>query len=434
MVPRIAKIGTSFKGAGLYYLHDKRIDDGPHPTTSHRVVFTQTRNMLTVDPEFALRLMAKTAMDEKRLKKEAGLSLRGRKTTKPVYSYSLSWHTEQQPTRGQMIKAADISLALLGMAHHEAVFIAHKDTKHPHIHVIVNRIDPYTGKAANNYRDRLTLSSWAQDYELDDGKIYCQQRVINNERRYQINPQTGRHNYVIDNESTRRREQQAWAKEQRKLLRERHASEKMALEHLHADERLWLDQKRDAAIFAARTIVRQEMRPLWHALLIRQQEEKARRSHITTDLKALYERLRVAPKGVVTMKVRSMAAKRLADWAGLQSSLEVRHTTERLELREQHWNLIRIECERVENHHRQRMAQLIARQTVQKADQKDRFGLEKKRLAADRKAYRAANDTSGKLVDVLNAAARFELSPVGGGGGDANRQEVQRLGPAHKVY
>ena len=152
MVPRIAKTGVSFKEAGLYYLHDKRIGDGPHPTTSHRVAFTTKRNLPTGDIEFALNIMAETAMDEKRLKKEAGLSLRGRKTTKPVYSYSLSWHTEQQPTRGQMIKAADISLALLGMAHHEAVFIAHNDTKHPHIHVIVNRIDPYTGKAANNHQ------------------------------------------------------------------------------------------------------------------------------------------------------------------------------------------------------------------------------------------------------------------------------------------
>ena len=27
MVPNVAKAGTSFKGAGLYYLHDKRQDD-----------------------------------------------------------------------------------------------------------------------------------------------------------------------------------------------------------------------------------------------------------------------------------------------------------------------------------------------------------------------------------------------------------------------
>ena len=110
-------------------------------------------------------------------------------------------------------------------------------------------------------------------------------------------------------------------------------------------------------------------------------EKKKTAGHISRQTsKHLYERLRAAPTGIVTQQIKSTAEKRLAEWQRIQSSLESRHTTERLELREQHWNWIRVECERVENHHRQRMAQLIARQTVQKADQKDRFGLEKKRL------------------------------------------------------
>ena len=39
MIAQIAARGTSFKGAGLYYLHDKKAD------TSERVAWTQTRNI-----------------------------------------------------------------------------------------------------------------------------------------------------------------------------------------------------------------------------------------------------------------------------------------------------------------------------------------------------------------------------------------------------
>ena len=52
MVPKIAKAGTSFKAAGKYYLHDKGSN------SSERVAFTHTQNMLTNDPQAALKVMA----------------------------------------------------------------------------------------------------------------------------------------------------------------------------------------------------------------------------------------------------------------------------------------------------------------------------------------------------------------------------------------
>ena len=71
MIAQIAKRGTSFKGAGLYYLHDKKAD------TSERVAWTQTRNLQTDNPDMALRVMAATAMDKDRLKAQAGVSTQG---------------------------------------------------------------------------------------------------------------------------------------------------------------------------------------------------------------------------------------------------------------------------------------------------------------------------------------------------------------------
>jgi len=54
MIAQIAARGTSFKGAGLYYLHDKKAD------TSERVAWTQTRNIQSDSPNMALRVMADT--------------------------------------------------------------------------------------------------------------------------------------------------------------------------------------------------------------------------------------------------------------------------------------------------------------------------------------------------------------------------------------
>jgi hypothetical protein len=51
MVPKVAGKGKSFKGAGLYYLHDKKA------STANRVAFTLTENLPTANPELALRFM-----------------------------------------------------------------------------------------------------------------------------------------------------------------------------------------------------------------------------------------------------------------------------------------------------------------------------------------------------------------------------------------
>jgi len=74
MIPQVAKRGTSFKGAGLYYLHDKRLEGETEKLTSERVAWTETRNLMTDDAEFSLRIMAATAMDKDRLKEAAGIS------------------------------------------------------------------------------------------------------------------------------------------------------------------------------------------------------------------------------------------------------------------------------------------------------------------------------------------------------------------------
>ena len=148
-----------------------------------RVLWTETRNLATNDVMRGSRMMEATARDAPVLKKLAGVKATGRKLKKPMVHYSLSWAPDERPIRWTMRQAVDGSLKTLGLENHQALVVAHGDRAHPHVHVIVNRVDPETGKAANMGRDRIKLSKWAERYEREQGRIRCHQRQANNYRR-----------------------------------------------------------------------------------------------------------------------------------------------------------------------------------------------------------------------------------------------------------
>ena len=82
-----------------------------------------------------------------------------------------------------MIASAIETLDVLKLKDHECVIVSHTDTKHPHIHCIVNLVNPQTGKQANPHKDHLKLSDWALQYQKERGQDYCPERVKNNELR-----------------------------------------------------------------------------------------------------------------------------------------------------------------------------------------------------------------------------------------------------------
>jgi hypothetical protein len=218
VIPRVARLGTGFVGAGQYYLNDKRdaANDDGRPSaedyflhdkrgaqTSHRVGFTETRNLPTQDAATGLKCMAWLAANTQSVRqaavaaeaRAAGMSydayvraknpFRGRKQQKPVYSMSLAWHPtkNKMPTDAQMRSAIDEVIKVLGLQDHQAVIIQHKDTKHPHVHLIVNRVHPETGKFAVLGNDYLKVSRWALEYEKRTGLIVCPVRVENWQKR-----------------------------------------------------------------------------------------------------------------------------------------------------------------------------------------------------------------------------------------------------------
>ncbi len=198
MVPDIASKGHSFKGAMAYYLHDKRQEGGANPTTAERVEWTETRNLATDDPTMAMRIMIATAKDADRLKAEAGIRNTGRKSNAHVYAYSLAWHPDEAAKldRAEMARAVDSSLKALGADHLQAVVVCHRDQKHPHVHVVLNRVDPATGKMHAFSNDRLILSDWANAYERERGHILTPLREEKRQLRQQFTDQAARREHV----------------------------------------------------------------------------------------------------------------------------------------------------------------------------------------------------------------------------------------------
>ncbi|MGH2343241.1 relaxase/mobilization nuclease domain-containing protein (plasmid) [Segnochrobactraceae bacterium EtOH-i3] len=206
VVPKRAEGGSSFAGAGKYYLHDKRPEPGSDiaagvPSASRdfeamgayalhdkgglrssdRVGFTQNLNMAADGPQEAIQQM--TASYDAFREREKGK--RGRKLTQPLYPYSLSWAPDETPSQAEMMKAALSSLKALGLENLQTLIVQHTDEPHPHIHILVNRIELDGSRARNIPYDKLKLSRWAEQWEKDHGGVRCEERVKNNALRQQ---------------------------------------------------------------------------------------------------------------------------------------------------------------------------------------------------------------------------------------------------------
>jgi len=180
MIAKLSQRGTSFNGVSAYLLHDKREEGENHRNTSKRVEWTATRNIMSDNAEFAFRVMSATAMDKDRLKQEAGISTAGRKSKGDVYHYSLAWHPDEQGkfSKNEMLEAVDSSLKKIGATDHQAVIVAHNDEPQPHVHIVVNLVDPKTGKNLPLNYDRKKLDEWAYEYRKERGEEqkYCPNR------------------------------------------------------------------------------------------------------------------------------------------------------------------------------------------------------------------------------------------------------------------
>jgi hypothetical protein len=304
VVPKIAKRGASFKGAAAYYLHDKGA------ATSERVGFCVTENLPVAEPELAWRWMAYTAKHAGTLKTDAGVAASGRKLAKPVYTLSLSWSPDEAPSREEMIAAAQSALKAIGLSKCQTLFVAHNDEPHPHIHAIVNLVDPDSGKVRDPGLDRRKLSRWAEDYEKTQGQIRCEQRVENNARRDRGEP-------AKDTVSRSRQDIEQAKLIERAILQER----RRAQWGRQVADREALKRQAEERAQAIRAELKERFKPQWAAFYKKQRQDardvkNARCSVLAAMRVAIKERRRLAPGGRAgfgTILAYTISARALGD-------------------------------------------------------------------------------------------------------------------------
>lgn len=133
--------------------------------------------------------MSKTAASSNELKraaweadpKNAGKPFRSGRPPKGFDGehITLSWHTSENPTWQEMQDAARSLLKERGIdpERHEILIAEHLDTKHKHLHLLVNRVSFKDGyRFSPPKRDWWTVEAWADRYERERGQNFIPER------------------------------------------------------------------------------------------------------------------------------------------------------------------------------------------------------------------------------------------------------------------
>ena len=298
-----------------------------------RVQWTETRNLSTDRPDQAARIMEATIRDASELKRLSGITAGGRKLTKPLTHYTLSWAEDEDPSREEMRRAVDESMAVLGLEDRQAVVAAHGDTDHPHVHVIVNRVSPEDGRAAKLGNCKLKLSKWANGFERSQGRIRCPARAA----AWRLRDQ-GR--FVRGKKRIGRRR---WEREWKDVGRiERlDVPRQIAGRTLTVIERADWGRADDSAARAAGGKLGESLRELstangreWRELYDRQAAEKAGLDEATATAKRRFQRW--VQSGARLSDAPAVLRQGAALWVREREALEQRHKTGRVMLGRQH--------------------------------------------------------------------------------------------------
>jgi hypothetical protein len=95
---------------------------------------------------------------------------RAKKCVNDCLHVSLSWEKGQEPSREEMTEAAQGFLKSVGMENARAIFIAHSDTPHRHMHIVASRIDPTTRKTFSDFEINTKSQAWGLQWERERGQ------------------------------------------------------------------------------------------------------------------------------------------------------------------------------------------------------------------------------------------------------------------------
>ncbi len=146
----VSSSGKSFRALAAY------LANGRSGKEQERVAWTASRNLPTEDPELAATFMCATAARSDRVET-------------PVYHVALSFDPNDPVDRAAMERVADRVLDRLGLGEHQAIIVAHRDRAHAHLHLLVNRVHPETGKAWERWKDRPLIQEVLREEERSLG-------------------------------------------------------------------------------------------------------------------------------------------------------------------------------------------------------------------------------------------------------------------------
>jgi len=391
MIPRLQARGKSFKESCRYVLHDKKAE------TNERVEWVLTRNIAgqAVDAWYE---MHETWKNQARLKAHAGLSARGRKNTAPVLHYTLSWHEDDVPDRQEMTRAALMSVKALGLAEHEALIVAHCDTKHRHVHVVANTVHPYTGRTAELKHSKERLSEWALAYEKERGQIRCEERVQNHQKRDELRRARAEERQRQAEAAARGREQPAsrpyervkheavsrdqWFERQdivdrMKQLRARmdigHLVDRSKTAQLHQTERDALDRNTRAALDHSRGAIHERYRPRWREIYRQHKTEErlvARGLSHPLERAVFVYRNRDRLGDGRSLGFRGMVAMVLTP-GKLNKALDFVHRRERRDIAREEKTEAKTYRDRIWASHKERFHAMCERQTLERKAERD---------------------------------------------------------------
>jgi Relaxase/Mobilisation nuclease domain len=266
MIVKVLSAGKSFSGLATYLTHD------PEAKTDERVAWTHTLNLAHDHVPSAVDEMLWTARNAELLKQEAGIRAGGRTTENTVKHISLNWSPDESPSRDHMIETAEGFLGHMKWQEHQALFVAHEDKAHAHVHLMLNMIHPETGLRLNDDFEHRRAQKWALGYEREQGRIYCEQRLLNPEER-EKNPTRQMWMAFSENQKIFEAEEKNLENQQPIYFRDLEFPENSrdkewkTLKEMQRDERLDFFSEGKSAFSELRKSIyreiRDEFRPLW---------------------------------------------------------------------------------------------------------------------------------------------------------------------------
>jgi hypothetical protein len=162
--------GKSFKGCLLYCLNDKQ------KLHKDEVVFKNRAEILMFSKCFGNQSELIEQFNEVRQLNP--------KLARPVLHVTLSFAKNDKLDQNKLIGISEACAKDLGFENNQFVSVFHKDTEHPHMHIVANRIgfDTKTVSDSNNYQKTASFCR-KMELKFDLKQVFSPRRYLSKEQR-----------------------------------------------------------------------------------------------------------------------------------------------------------------------------------------------------------------------------------------------------------